>query len=88
MEKFQLHRQITFARKIDKIMGDIMIKYGLINTVQNGVFSILSSLSEKLPFLLAFALGILLLYAVGFAQTEALHDAAHDTRHSFMFPCH
>ena len=65
-----------------------MIRYELFNSVQNRIFSLFSSLSEKLPFLVVFVLGLLLLYAVGFAQTEILHDAAHDTRHSFMFPCH
>ncbi|MCZ6885576.1 MAG: CbtB-domain containing protein [Alphaproteobacteria bacterium] len=24
----------------------------------------------------------------GFAQSNLLHDAAHDTRHGFSFPCH
>jgi cobalt transporter subunit CbtB len=36
----------------------------------------------------AILLGSFLLYGVGFAQPQALHDAAHDTRHSFAFPCH
>jgi len=65
-----------------------MLKYGLINVLQNGLFSFFTTLYKRLPLLLAFTLGILLLYAIGFAQTEILHDAAHDTRHSFMFPCH
>ena len=36
----------------------------------------------------AAMLGIALLFVAGFAQPQALHDAAHDTRHSFAFPCH
>jgi len=32
--------------------------------------------------------GALILYAVGFLPTHAAHNAAHDTRHSFAFPCH
>jgi cobalt transporter subunit CbtB len=40
------------------------------------------------PALLSCALGLVLLYAAGFAKTEALHDAAHDGRHSAGFPCH
>lgn len=41
-----------------------------------------------LPFLMAAGLGIVLLYGAAFAQTEALHNAAHDGRHSAGFPCH
>jgi cobalt transporter subunit CbtB len=33
-------------------------------------------------------LGAGLLYVAGFASASALHDAAHDTRHSVGFPCH
>lgn len=40
------------------------------------------------PALLSCALGLVLLYAAGFAKTEALHNAAHDGRHSAGFPCH
>jgi len=36
----------------------------------------------------AFALGAGLVFLVGFAQSQALHDAAHDTRHTLAFPCH
>ncbi len=40
------------------------------------------------PALLAIVLGVFILYGVGFAQPQLLHDAAHDTRHAFAFPCH
>ena len=33
-------------------------------------------------------LGLFILFGVGFAQLQAVHDAAHDTRHSIAFPCH
>ncbi|MBP2232069.1 CbtB domain-containing protein [Azospirillum agricola] len=36
----------------------------------------------------AMLLGSFLLYGVGFAQPQQIHDAAHDARHSFAFPCH
>jgi len=32
--------------------------------------------------------GAFLIYGVGFASPMALHNAAHDSRHSFAFPCH
>lgn len=32
--------------------------------------------------------GLGLLWAVGFSEREVLHDLAHDTRHSAVFPCH
>jgi cobalt transporter subunit CbtB len=36
----------------------------------------------------AMSLGLALVYASGFAQSQTLHDAAHDMRHSTGFPCH
>ena len=41
-----------------------------------------------LPALAAATLGIVLLFGAGFAPMEALHNAAHDSRHSAGFPCH
>ena len=38
--------------------------------------------------LLAAVFGLILVYAVGFAEMEVLHNAAHDTRHAAGFPCH
>lgn len=32
--------------------------------------------------------GIGLVWAAGFANAETLHNAAHDSRHSLVFPCH
>ena len=40
------------------------------------------------PAILAIVLGIFILYGVGFAQPQLLHDAAHDVRHAFALPCH
>lgn len=36
----------------------------------------------------AIVLGFAIIYAVGFASPETIHNAAHDTRHSLNFPCH
>ncbi|WP_193371107.1 CbtB domain-containing protein [Pelagibius marinus] len=35
---------------------------------------------------LAFGLG--LIFLSGFANSAAVHNAAHDTRHAMAFPCH
>lgn len=32
--------------------------------------------------------GVGLVWAAGFANADALHAAAHDSRHSLAFPCH
>ncbi|GIT54746.1 MAG: hypothetical protein Ct9H300mP16_19060 [Pseudomonadota bacterium] len=40
------------------------------------------------PSAAAVLLAGLILYGVGFAHHDALHHAAHDTRHSAAFPCH
>ncbi len=45
-------------------------------------------LVAAVPALLAIIFGVLLLYGAGFAQPSAVHDAAHDLRHSLAFPCH
>jgi cobalt transporter subunit CbtB len=33
-------------------------------------------------------IGLFLIYGVGFAHPETIHNAAHDTRHAASFPCH
>ena len=43
----------------------------------------------QLPAVLfAATLGLLILFAVGFALPSLLHNAAHDSRHAITFPCH
>lgn len=47
------------------------------------------SLSQRVAAgLSAMAFGLLLVFGVGLAQADSLHNAAHDTRHSIGFPCH
>lgn len=47
------------------------------------------TLRDKLvPASLVIGLGLVLLYGAAFATTPALHNAAHDGRHSAGFPCH
>jgi len=36
----------------------------------------------------ALLLGVFMVFMVGFAGAEVLHEAAHNTRHSIAFPCH
>ena len=36
----------------------------------------------------ASLLGLVLLWGVGFSHIDAVHNAAHDTRHSKGFPCY
>ncbi len=38
--------------------------------------------------LIALFLGGFLVFGVGLANSATLHNAAHDTRHSYGFPCH
>ena len=40
------------------------------------------------PILAAALLGMALVFTAGFVHSAAMHDAAHDTRHSVGFPCH
>ncbi|WP_343314640.1 CbtB-domain containing protein [Brucella sp. BE17] len=56
-----------------------------------------NSLSTTLPLPLAtrlvtaslsLLLGAFLIYGVGLAHSDTLHDSAHDTRHAYGFPCH
>ena len=44
--------------------------------------------SELIVPLAAALLGATLIYLAGFAPIEAIHDGAHDARHSAAFPCH
>ena len=37
---------------------------------------------------MAALLGAFIIWGVGFSPIAALHEAAHDTRHSMAFPCH
>lgn len=44
-----------------------------------------ASLSQSL---LAVLCGLFIVGFVGFSHAEAVHNAAHDTRHANAFPCH
>ena len=40
------------------------------------------------PVVLAVLLGAFLLIGTGLSTISAAHNAAHDARHAFAFPCH
>jgi cobalt transporter subunit CbtB len=40
------------------------------------------------PVVLAILLGAFLIFGTGLSAIAAVHNAAHDARHSFAFPCH
>jgi len=47
-----------------------------------------ATIPKYLQLISAFLLGMVVLYGAGFVQTSAVHNAAHDMRHSQGFPCH
>ncbi len=50
--------------------------------------AIVERTTASLPAVLALAFGVFMVFGAGLAQSSALHDAAHDARHAFSFPCH
>ncbi|MDN3711966.1 CbtB domain-containing protein [Paracoccus cavernae] len=44
--------------------------------------------SPRATIILATVLGLGLVFLSGIAQSETLHDAAHDLRHAAGYPCH
>jgi cobalt transporter subunit CbtB len=53
--------------------------------IETGVLALGETRKAALVALLG---GLALVYTVGFAAPQVLHDAAHDTRHTMSFPCH
>jgi cobalt transporter subunit CbtB len=47
-----------------------------------------TSIAKPLQIAAALLLGTVILFGAAFAQTSAVHNAAHDMRHSQGFPCH
>ncbi|MGB7287062.1 MAG: CbtB domain-containing protein [Salaquimonas sp.] len=47
------------------------------------------SLSQRIATAgFAGLLGFMMLYVAAFANADVLHNAAHDTRHAIVAPCH
>lgn len=47
-----------------------------------------AAIGSKWPALFAVILGAVMLFGVGFSNLSVAHNAAHDTRHAMVFPCH
>lgn len=47
-----------------------------------------SRLALAMPAIFAIAFGMFMVFGVGFAHPTTIHNAAHDARHAFAFPCH
>ena len=57
--------------------------------VEAGPIPAPSARTHSLVGTLATALlGAVIIWVVGFSHAQAVHNAAHDTRHSHAFPCH
>ena len=52
------------------------------------VAGLTASMGGLRPALAAALLGLTILFGVGLAQSDTVHNAAHDTRHAAAFPCH
>ena len=61
----------------------------IISSTGHTTASSTSTLTQRLTAAAcASILGACLVYFAGFSHIEAVHNAAHDTRHSSAFPCH
>lgn len=58
------------------------------NTATISLGASTSSQSRFLQLAMAGLLGIFVIGFTGFSHIEAVHNAAHDARHSMAFPCH
>lgn len=56
-------------------------------TITQGAESIART-PAVVPAVVALLLGAFFILGVGFAQPMVMHNAAHDARHAFAFPCH
>ena len=43
---------------------------------------------SKTASVFSMVLGASFIFLIGFSHIDAVHNAAHDTRHSSAFPCH
>ena len=57
-------------------------------TASASIGASVSRQSRLLQLALAGLLGLFVVGFVGFSHIDAVHNAAHDYRHSMSFPCH
>jgi cobalt transporter subunit CbtB len=50
--------------------------------------AVVEQTTSKMPAVIALVFGAFLVLGTGFAHSQTIHDAAHDVRHAFAFPCH
>ena len=74
--------------KTRKNIGEISMLNQISGTTANRAASIPKTIAKPLQLISAFLLGATIVYAAGFVSTSAVHNAAHDMRHSQGFPCH
>jgi cobalt transporter subunit CbtB len=58
------------------------------NTAISSFGASTSAASRAVQLGFAALLGIFIVGFAGFSQMDAVHNAAHDYRHSMAFPCH
>jgi len=62
---------------------------GIVAQNQSAASAKISARARTVAAALGLALlGVTLIYGVGFAGPQVIHNAAHDVRHSNGFPCH
>ena len=54
----------------------------------NGSTAATDHVAILVPAMLAVMLGAFLVFGTGLSAISAVHNAAHDARHAFAFPCH
>ena len=47
-----------------------------------------TKIANKVPAIFALVFGAFVVLGTGFANSNTIHNAAHDARHAFAFPCH
>ena len=68
---------------------DTMNEESMMNpTYSRTALEAVSDTRRLLPALAAAMLGAVILFGVALANSDTIHNAAHDTRHSAAFPCH
>ena len=61
----------------------------MMDQVQQASIATPLSLQQRVTAALcALMLGSFLVFGVSMANSDTLHNAAHDGRHAFAFPCH